>query len=89
MREKYAVYLALASGGFVFLVTTLFALVQSPEILTASVRKGAAIPHPVAAHEKCDTCHGRTGMMPYPIRHLGWSNASCEGCHSPGGGDLK
>lgn len=84
MREKYAVHLALASGGLIFLVTILFALVQSPDILSFSVQKGAAVPHPFAGYETCDSCHGRTGIMPYPIRHLGWSNSSCHGCHARG-----
>jgi hypothetical protein len=82
MREKYAVHLALASGGFIFLVAILFALVQSPDILSASVQKGAAVPHPFAGYERCDSCHGRAGMIPYPLRHLGWSNDSCQGCHA-------
>ncbi|MDZ4185675.1 MAG: hypothetical protein U1D97_11935 [Desulfuromonadales bacterium] len=81
MREKYAMHLALASGGLIFLVTILFALVQSPDILSASVQTGADVPHPLAGYESCDSCHGREGMMPYPVRHLGWSNNSCQGCH--------
>lgn len=89
MREKYSVHLALASGGLIFLVTILFALVQSPDILSASVQVGMAIPHPVAGHQECDSCHGRTGIMPYPVRHLGWSNGSCEGCHARGGEDVN
>lgn len=81
MREKYSVYLALASGCLIFLVTILFALLQSPEILTASVQRGGAMPHPFAGKEQCDTCHGFSGIKPYPIRHLGWSNGSCIRCH--------
>lgn len=81
MREKYSVYLALATGCLIFLVTTLFALLQSPEILTASVRGGVAMSHPVAGREQCDTCHGSAGIKPYPVRHLGWSNGSCTRCH--------
>lgn len=81
MREKYSVYLALATGCLIFLVTTLFALLQSPEILTASVRGGIAMSHSVAGREKCDNCHGSDGIKPYPVRHLGWSNGSCTRCH--------
>lgn len=83
MREKYSLLLALATGCFIFLVTALFALLQSPEILTVSVREGVEIPHPVVGHEKCDACHGSAGGKPYPVRHLGWSNGSCTRCHSP------
>ncbi|MDO9080117.1 MAG: hypothetical protein Q7U44_04900 [Desulfuromonadales bacterium] len=82
MREKYSVQLALASGGLIFLVTILFAVVQSPDILSASAQTGAAVPHPFSGYERCDSCHGRAGMMPYPVRHLGWSNGSCQGCHA-------
>lgn len=81
MREKYSVYLALATGCLVFLLTGLFALLQSPEILTASLRVGVAMPHPVAGKEQCDTCHGSAKIKPYPVRHLGWSNGSCTRCH--------
>lgn len=85
MRERYSVHLALATGGLVFLVTLVFALLQSPEILFTSVREGGAIPHPSAGRQKCDYCHGRTGIRPYPVRHVGWNNASCPQCHpSPG-----
>ncbi len=81
MRERYAIYLALATGGLVLVITMLFALLQSPEVLSTAVREGRAIPHPVADHQQCDSCHGRAGIQPYPIRHLGWSNASCTKCH--------
>ncbi len=81
MRERYAIYLALATGCLVFLITMLFALLQSPEILSSAVQKGRTIPHPVADRGQCDNCHGRAGIQPYPIRHLGWSNASCPKCH--------
>ena len=81
MREKYSVHLALATGCLVFLVTLLFALLQSPEILSTSVQGGVAIPHPIAGRQKCDQCHGRAGSRPYPVRHVGWNNASCTKCH--------
>jgi hypothetical protein len=83
MREKYSVHLALATGCLIFLVTTLFALLQSPEILSTPVAKGAAMPHPLAEHQQCDQCHGHTGMIPYPLRHTGWNNAGCTKCHAP------
>ena len=81
MREKYSVHLALATGCLVFLFTLLFALLQSPEILSTSVQGGVAIPHPIAGRHKCDHCHGRAGIRPYPVRHVGWNNASCTKCH--------
>jgi len=83
MREKYSVHLALATGCLIFFVTTLFALLQSPEILSTPVAKGAAMPHPLAEHQQCDQCHGHTGMIPYPLRHTGWNNAGCTKCHAP------
>jgi len=83
MREKYSVHLALATGCLIFFVTTLFALLQSPEILSTPAAEGAAMPHPLTGHQKCDQCHGHSGMIPYPLRHLGWSNASCTKCHAP------
>lgn len=85
MREKYSLLLALASGCLIFWITTLFALLQSPEILSASVLRGGVMPHPLEGHGKCDSCHGLAGVKPYPVRHLGWSNNSCTACHpSPG-----
>jgi hypothetical protein len=83
MREKYSFYLALATGGLIFVITLWFALLQSPETLSVSVRRGMAISHPVEGHHECDSCHGRTGTNPYPVRHLGWSNTSCTRCHQP------
>ncbi|MBW6520193.1 MAG: hypothetical protein K0A99_04155 [Desulfoarculaceae bacterium] len=83
MREKYSVHLALATGCLIFLVTTLFALLQSPELLATAGQGEVAMPHPLVAHQKCDNCHGHAGIRPYPIRHLGWSNTSCPKCHLP------
>lgn len=83
MREKYSVYLALGTGCLIFLITLLFAFLQSPEILSDSVRRGAAIPHAVEGRRECDHCHGFKMTAPYPVRHLGWSNKSCTRCHYP------
>jgi len=87
MRELYSTQLAAISGILIVGITVLFALIQSPEIVFAPgsvVAKGAeAIAHPVEGHEGCDSCHGLKGEMPYPVKHLGWSNRSCMRCHSP------
>lgn len=85
MREKYSLLLALASGCLIFLITTLFALLQSPEILSVSALRGGVMPHPLEGHGKCDSCHGLAGVKPYPVRHLGWINNSCTACHPPPG----
>ncbi|MEW6426897.1 MAG: hypothetical protein AB1568_02555 [Thermodesulfobacteriota bacterium] len=81
MREEYSLLLAVASGCLIFLITVGFAFWQSPEILSAAVESGAAVPHPLAGRSRCDGCHGPAGEIPYPLRHLGWSNASCTKCH--------
>lgn len=81
MREKYSLYLGLGTGGLVFLLTLLFAFLQSPETRSLSVKRGFVIPHPVEGYRECDSCHGLKGKYPYPVRHLGWSNRSCVSCH--------
>lgn len=83
MREKYAVHLALATGCLVLLLTILFAIFQSPETLSTPITKGSAIPHPLAGHRPCDQCHGPAGILPYPVRHLGWDDFACIRCHVP------
>ncbi len=58
MRETYSIQLAIVTGCLVVAVTVLFALLQSPEILSVPSKAGDAIPHPIAAHQQCDSCHG-------------------------------
>lgn len=83
MREVYSIQLAIVVGVLVFLVSAVFALVQSPEILSAPDRRSMCPAHPVEGYEQCGACHGIKGPMPYPIKHLGWSNQSCTKCHIP------
>jgi len=83
MREVYSKQLAIVVGVLIFMVNVIFALIQSPEILSARKKQSVSIPHPIEGYEQCDTCHGMEGDWPYPIRHLGWSNQSCTKCHLP------
>lgn len=83
MREIYSIQLAAVTGCLVVAVTVLFALLQSPEILSVPSKAGDAMPHPIEAHQQCDSCHGSSGVKPSPIRHLGWSTRSCAKCHQP------
>ncbi len=45
----------------------------------------SAVPHAIAGMEKCDTCHGPTGLKPYPTDHAGRPNEQCTVCHKPQG----
>ncbi len=45
---------------------------------------GAPIPHPIEGQEQCSTCHGPSGVRPYPADHAGRPDESCQICHSPG-----
>ncbi len=45
---------------------------------------GAPMPHPIQGQEQCDTCHGPSGIKPYPANHAGRPNDSCQVCHQPG-----
>ena len=83
MREVYSTQLAAVVGALLFTMAVSFALLQSPGVLVAPVRPAASLPHPVEGHERCDACHGLQSELPYPVRHLGWSNESCTRCHSP------
>ncbi len=83
MREVYSTQLSIAAGIIVVMATAIFALIQSPEMLSAPERISISIPHPVKGYEQCDACHGIKGMRPYSVNHLGWSNESCIKCHLP------
>ena len=83
MREVYSMHLVIFAGVFVFLVTVIFALLQSSELLYTPEWKGQDTPHPIEGHEQCDTCHGLDGESPYPKNHQGWSIQSCTKCHLP------
>ena len=89
MRELYSTALATVSGILIVAVTLAFALVQSPELFGpegTAVRRAGVIPHPLAGMEQCVACHGIGKILPYPMRHLGWSEKSCTKCHEPGEG---
>ncbi len=81
MRELYSTQLALVVGFLILVVTGIFALIQSPATLSASIKKSMPTPHAVEGLEQCDSCHGIRGSLPYPVNHLGWSNESCTQCH--------
>lgn len=81
MRESYSIQLALATGALVFLVTLLFALVQSPELFVSAMPPAPRMGHALEGHHQCTDCHGREGIRPYPWNHVGWSLASCTKCH--------
>lgn len=87
MREQYSIHLAIAAGLLILLVTTVFAVIQSPELLdfpeSPVVRSAAAIPHPVDGRRNCNLCHGIKGVKPYPAKHTGWNTGSCMKCHIP------
>lgn len=82
MREVYSTQLAIVVGVLVVMMVAVFALIQSPEALSAPERTAVSMPHPVEGYEQCDACHGIKGARPYPVKHLGWSNASCTKCHA-------
>lgn len=88
MRERYSNHLAAVTGVLIVLAAVAFALVQSPELWALSAGTAAAqaraVPHAIEGRGRCDRCHDRRGVRPYPIRHLGWSNESCTRCHAPG-----
>ncbi|MEW6594638.1 MAG: hypothetical protein AB1413_07195 [Thermodesulfobacteriota bacterium] len=85
MRELYSTQLAIAVGILILIASAAFALMQSPELLehgeTAAVRSAMAMPHPVEGMRSCHQCHGIKGELPYPLKHTGWSDASCPKCH--------
>lgn len=85
MRELYSTQLATAVGILTILITAVFALIQSPELLEfrekSAVRSAPAVPHPVEERGLCNSCHGPKGVKPYPSRHAGWSNKICIKCH--------
>lgn len=56
----------------------------APESTGETTQIGSPITHPIEGREECDTCHGLSGMMPYPADHEGRPNDSCTICHLPG-----
>jgi hypothetical protein len=89
MRQLYSTQLAVATGIIIVILTAVFALIQSPEMLkfpeTTAVTAAMAVPHPVEGMDICDSCHGIKGTRPYPLKHIGWNNKSCTKCHIPHG----
>ncbi|MDW7711909.1 MAG: hypothetical protein SCH98_15700 [Deferrisomatales bacterium] len=88
MRELYSRHLAAVTGALILLAAVVFAVVQSPEVWELSAGTAASqaqeVSHPIEGRERCGACHGPQGVKPYPVRHLGWSTASCTRCHAPG-----
>lgn len=39
------------------------------------------IPHPIAGHEDCLSCHGPGQAIPFPADHQGRTNDTCTACH--------
>lgn len=83
MRETYSRHLAIFIGIFVFIVTVIFALIQTSELLLEEEWVRYDMTHPIEGYEQCNTCHGLDAEYPYPINHQGWSNQSCIKCHQP------
>ncbi|MEW6490911.1 MAG: hypothetical protein AB1578_23745 [Thermodesulfobacteriota bacterium] len=87
MREHYSNQLAAVTGVLIVLVAMAFAALQSPELGElspgAAMARAQAVPHGVEGRAQCSRCHGPRGPVPYPVRHLGWSNPSCTRCHAP------
>lgn len=87
MREQYSIQLAIAAGLLILLFATVFAVIQTPELLdfpeSPVVKSAATIPHPIDGRLTCSNCHGIKGVKPYPVKHAGWSIGSCMKCHLP------
>lgn len=87
MREHYSNQLAAVTGVLIVLVALAFATLQSPELGElspgAAMARAQAVPHTLEGRAQCNGCHGPRGPMPYPVRHLGWSDPSCTRCHAP------
>lgn len=83
MRKAYSNQLALVTGLLLAVMCVIFALVRSPESLAIQGMASLPIPHSLEGRGLCDYCHGIKGIHPYPLKHLGWSNESCLGCHQP------
>jgi hypothetical protein len=89
VRETYSVHLAIVTGALIVVLAVIFALIQSPDLLELTARSAPAIPHPLEGYGECEVCHGVKAEIPYSIRHLGWSNASCTRCHAPSDTDAE
>lgn len=83
MREVYSRHLAIFIGIFLFIVTVIFALIQTSELLLEEEWVRYDMTHPIEEYEQCNTCHGLDAEYPYPKNHQGWSNQSCTQCHQP------
>ncbi len=85
MRELYSTQLAITAGVLILIATVIFSLAQSPELLefkeTAAVKSARQIPHPIKGRQQCNSCHALKSSQPYPVKHAGWSVASCIKCH--------
>lgn len=56
----------------------------APENTLENNEIGSPITHPIEGREECDTCHGPSGVRPYPADHEGRPNDSCLLCHAVG-----
>jgi len=86
MRQQYSTQLAITAGVLILIATAVFSLVQSPELLAfkeaAAMKSAPPVPHPFAGRRNCRDCHALRSMIPYPLKHAGWSNESCPRCHA-------
>ena len=87
MRQQYSTQLAIAAGVLILIASTVFAMVQSPELLevrkAAAIKSATPIPHGIKDLGRCERCHALEAENPYPLKDAGWSIASCVKCHSP------
>ncbi|MBI4333443.1 MAG: cytochrome c3 family protein [Chloroflexi bacterium] len=50
---------------------------------TAIAQGIPGIPHGGAGQERCLQCHVAGGIKPVPGNHVGYTEATCQGCHRP------
>lgn len=62
-----------------------FVLLGALSLAVILISCAPSIPHSVEARKECITCHGNTGIKPYPAWHAkrGYKNEDCSRCHEP------
>ncbi len=78
MRMRLLFFLTVALGALLLLL--------SPGlVVNAHPPEQAAIPHSIADHQDCVSCHatGANGAKQFPADHQGRTNTTCTSCHQP------